>query len=180
MVWWMALALAGDVWMTVEGADDGNQIRMELPVNRLVEEAEAVEAVADRGGATVDLRAEVKALRGKRAGTTRRYTLREDDGDRWPVVLTVHEPVQAPVDVLAVRITAQKGFGLTFDMPLDAPVDPDELKQTVDLEVGPRGVALDLQGVNHAQLLRGGPRTLLEITGPEGKGVHVTSKRQDP
>ncbi len=85
MVWWMALALAGDVWMTVEGAEDGNPIRMEQPVDRLVEEAEAVEAVADRGGATVDLRSEVKSLRGERDGTTRRYTLRADDGDRWPV-----------------------------------------------------------------------------------------------
>jgi hypothetical protein len=182
MVWWMALALAGDVWMTVERADDGNQVRLELPVNQLVDEASAVTAVADRGGRAVDLRSEVRALRGQRAGTSRRYVIEEDDGDRWPVVLTVHDPVPpaARVDALAVRITAVRGFGLTFDLPLDAPVDPDELKQTVDVEVGPPGVGLDLKGVNHEQLLRGGARTLMAITGPEGKGLEVTSVRRTP
>jgi hypothetical protein len=173
-MWWLlASALAGDVWMQVESKDDGNDVVLNLPVNGMVADADPVPALL--GGKEVDLRAEVAALRGKRAGTTRRYTVTEEDGDRWPVVLTVSEASTEAVDALAVRISAERGFGLTFDMPLDEPVDAEQLKQSADVSVGPRGLDLDLNAENQAQILRGGPRTLMRITGPKGNGIEVST-----
>lgn len=177
MVWWLTLALAGDVWMQVEVDDDGQQVRLDLPVNGLVAEGQPAPARTEEGRA-VDLRTEVKALQAKRAGVTRRYVVEEDDGDRWPVVLSTHEPA-APVDTLAVSVTAPGGFSLTFDLPLNDEAGK-QLEQSVDVDLGPPGVALDLDAANEAQLRRGGERTLMQIVGAQGKGVVVRTARRQP
>ena len=178
MVWWLGLALAGDVWMTVEAEEDGQQIRLELPVNALADEEEPAMARTS-GGKTVDLREEVKALRKRRDGTTRRYVVDEVDGDTWPIVLSSQGPAKREVDTLAVSISAQGGFALTLDLPLDDAAG-EALEQTVDVDLGPPGVALDLEGANEAQLRRGGERTLLRLVGPAGKGLEVRTVQRTP
>ena len=87
--------------------------------------------------------------------------------------------MRAPPDATSWRRTTGTAGRWCFDLPLDDEAGKT-LEPSVDLDLGPPGVSLDLEEPNEAQLRRGGERTLMKIVGAQGKGVVVKTARRQP
>jgi hypothetical protein len=154
-MWTLAgVALAGDLWLTVEKAE-AEQVTVNLPADWLLEEGDPVRLQTESGA--VELRHEARQL--KRGSAS--WTLQEDDG---PVEVTLahRTPTGDPASQLTLSALGPLGMGLNLSFPLEADRLGDarhKVGGAVDIE----GLQLDLDDAACEQLRRSPPTVLLQV-----------------
>jgi len=168
-----ATALAGDLWLDIDASDADGTLRVHVPANDLTEEASTVRIQ----GAEVDLAAEAKALKAKGKGT-KTFDLTEPDGTPTTMTLAMVEAADEvePVTQVNVRIAGPLGMGMDFQVPLDGSQDLGEVNGKLGGAVDVEGVDLSLSDDDLAVLRRSGPTTLVQILGPKGGGLTISTK----
>jgi hypothetical protein len=170
--WMFGAALAGDVWLDLSTVDGTETVQLHLPVNAMADDENP--SVAMLEGKSVDLRHEVRALRGAKVGTRRTYTVKDDD--RLQQVELVVAGEAGPVTELTFRLDGPMGLGVTFSVPLDGSKDASDLKNQVDMDIGSGGMTLNMTDANVEQLRRGGPARVFSVVGQKGRGLTVSTQ----
>lgn len=170
---WMALGcglgLGGgpsELWLRLEDPEeDGNRVSLTLPATVLREDGPPAELETASG--PVDLRPIARRLR---AGAEERWEL----PDGGVAVLSAERPDGGHATEVAMGITGPKGRGVTVNVPLQ-PEDLADVRRKASLDVDV-GLPVDLDRAACDQLRRSGPRPILEVVGPKGNGLRVSTR----
>jgi hypothetical protein len=175
-------AQAGDLWLTLDQAEDADQVHLQIPANWLAEADDPVEIRVE--GQTVDLREVARATRERREGKRVKLHATTEDGQPYEVVVEHRRPVRLASRVpeaLTFRLQGEEGEeggGLSLRVPL-AP-------GTGLFSLAGRGFAANLQVDAIAipwtadsfvgQLRVVPPTLLLEVVGEDGGRVIVATE----
>ena len=157
-------ASAGDLWLTIDKSDGDGRIHVEVPAVWLLEEGDDVHATVD--GKQVDLRVEAKQLQAKREGAKRHYRVQNDEGDTIDATLEHRKTHKTRVSTFDLKL----GDGLQMSVGLDGDPSGLEMVKSVELDgsVSVNGFDFGSDGAMEA-IRRGGPVTLVEIVGEDGR-----------
>ena len=159
-------ASAGDLWLTVEKAED-ERVTLRLPADWLLDKGEPVRVETEQG--PVDLREQARSL--KKGHRTWTYV---DDGERVQIGLG-HRPAKGdPASQLTLAAIGPLGMGLNLSFPLQA----DHLgtaRGKLDTALDIDGLQLDLDEAACAQLRRSPPTVLLEVEAEDGHTFRIAT-----
>lgn len=162
------LAGPGELWLRIDSRDpDGDRVTLTLPATTLLDAGDP--ALLETVDGPVDLRPEAHDLG---TGDARTWTLR---GDRGTATLSRVAVAEGAASEVSVGIRGKQGrTGLSVAIPLEpADIERARQKARVDLDLD---LPVDIDAAACAQWRRSPPTPILEIVGPKGNGLTVTTR----
>lgn len=171
---WFLLVVAcsfgqsGELWLRLDHTDDdGDRTALTLPASTLRDAGEP--ALLETVDGPIDLRPEARRLR---SGGERVWTLADHGGT---ATLTHTPPAVGAATEVSIGVTGKRGnTGLSVNVPL-RPEDLDQVRQKARLDVD-LDLPVDIDAAACAQWRRSPPTSILEVVGPKGNGLRVTTR----